>query len=159
MNLTLGHPAGGRPHAAPVAGQGRRVGGVAVRALSTRRPYGRPRAAFDDDIDTPAALRVLRELERDESVAPGSKFESFLHLDHVLGLDLSSEIGRVRVLPAGAAELLEQRARGQAGMRLGSGRPASRRPGRARREGRRTAPTARPGPDARHPSAFHDRVF
>ncbi|MEU4722682.1 cysteine--tRNA ligase [Nonomuraea dietziae] len=68
-------------------------------------------AAFDDDIDTPAALRVLRELERDESVAPGSKFESFLHLDHVLGLDLSSDIGRVRVLPAGAGELLEQRAR------------------------------------------------
>lgn len=71
----------------------------------------RAEAAFDDDLDTPTALRVLRELERDESVAPGAKFESFLHLDHLLGLDLSVEIGKVKVLPAGAAELLEQRAR------------------------------------------------
>ncbi|WP_431895822.1 cysteine--tRNA ligase [Nonomuraea sp. bgisy101] len=71
----------------------------------------RAEAAFDDDLDTPSALRALRELERDESVAPGSKFESFLHLDQVLGLDLSTEIGKARVLPPGAAELLEQRAR------------------------------------------------
>ncbi|MEU0565892.1 cysteine--tRNA ligase [Nonomuraea sp. NPDC005983] len=71
----------------------------------------RAEAAFYDDLDTPAALRVLRELERDDSIAPGAKFESFLHLDHLLALDLSAEIGRPRVLPAGAAELLEQRAR------------------------------------------------
>ncbi|WP_084957407.1 cysteine--tRNA ligase [Thermoactinospora rubra] len=71
----------------------------------------RAEAAFDDDLDTPTALRVLRELERDESVPPGSRFETFLHLDHVLGLDLSSDIGKVKVLPPGAAELLERRAR------------------------------------------------
>ncbi|MEU4231708.1 cysteine--tRNA ligase [Nonomuraea sp. NPDC026600] len=73
----------------------------------------RVESAFDDDLDTPAALRVLRELERDESVAPGAKFESFLHLDQVLGLDLAIEIGRSRgaVLPPGAAELLSERAR------------------------------------------------
>ncbi|NUS08981.1 MAG: cysteine--tRNA ligase [Nonomuraea sp.] len=71
----------------------------------------RVESAFDDDLDTPAALRILRELERDESVAPGSKFETFLHLDQVLALDLSTEIGKPRVLPAGAGELLEQRAR------------------------------------------------
>ena len=73
----------------------------------------RAESAFDDDLDTPTALRALRELERDESVAPGAKLESFLHLDQVLGLDLAVEIGRSRrsALPAGAAELLAERAR------------------------------------------------
>ncbi|RSN08596.1 cysteine--tRNA ligase [Nonomuraea sp. WAC 01424] len=71
----------------------------------------RVEAAFDDDLDTPAALRILRELEEDESVAAGSKFETFLHLDQVLALDLSTEIGKPRVLPAGAGELLDRRAR------------------------------------------------
>ncbi|MER5624146.1 cysteine--tRNA ligase [Streptosporangium sp. NPDC002544] len=71
-------------------------------------------AAFDDDLDTPLALRLLRELERDGSVAPGSRFEAFLHLDQILALDLSLDIGRSvrpRSLPGGAAELLEQRSR------------------------------------------------
>ncbi|MEU0481281.1 cysteine--tRNA ligase [Streptosporangium sp. NPDC006013] len=68
-------------------------------------------AAFDDDLDTPLALRLLRELERDGSVAPGSRFEAFLHLDQILALDLSLDIGRSRSLPGGAAELIEQRAR------------------------------------------------
>ncbi|MFI6325236.1 hypothetical protein ACIBG8_47505 [Nonomuraea sp. NPDC050556] len=54
----------------------------------------RAEAAFDDDLHTPTALRALRELEQDASVEPGSKFESFLHLDHVLALDLSVDIGR-----------------------------------------------------------------
>ncbi|WP_433515664.1 cysteine--tRNA ligase [Nonomuraea sp. CA-143628] len=73
----------------------------------------RAESAFDDDLDTPAALRALRDLERDESVAPGAKLESFLHLDQVLGLDLAVEIGRSRrpALPPGAAELLAERAR------------------------------------------------
>lgn len=71
----------------------------------------RVEAAFDDDLDTPAALRVLRELEGDESVAPGAKFETFLHLDQVLGLDLSTDIGKPRLPPPGAAELLAARAR------------------------------------------------
>ncbi|MBE1587574.1 cysteine--tRNA ligase [Nonomuraea angiospora] len=71
----------------------------------------RVEAAFSDDLDTPSALRTLRDLERDESVAPGAKFETFLHLDQVLGLDLSTEIGKARVLPPGAGELLEARGR------------------------------------------------
>ncbi|WP_219471714.1 cysteine--tRNA ligase [Nonomuraea rhizosphaerae] len=74
----------------------------------------RAEEALSDDLDTPAALRVLRELERDESVAPGAKFESFLHLDQVLALDLATEIGRPRTLPPGAAELLEERGRARA---------------------------------------------
>jgi cysteinyl-tRNA synthetase len=72
----------------------------------------RAATALDDDLDTPQALRVLRELERDESVSPGARFETFLHLDRVLALDLSAEIGRhgPPPLPPGAAELLDQRA-------------------------------------------------
>ncbi|GII80173.1 cysteine--tRNA ligase [Sphaerisporangium rufum] len=92
---------------------------VAEWAESPSRPMSAPHAeramaAFDDDLDTPAALRVLRELERDEQVAPGSRFETFLHLDQVLGLDLAAEVGRAPAavpLPAGAAELLEARAK------------------------------------------------
>ncbi|MFC3985960.1 CysS/YqeB C-terminal domain-containing protein [Streptosporangium jomthongense] len=67
--------------------------------------------AFDDDLDTPLALRLLRGLERDEAVAPGARLEAFLHLDRVLGLDLSCGIGRSENLPPGAAELLQRRPR------------------------------------------------
>ncbi|WP_051759472.1 hypothetical protein [Herbidospora cretacea] len=51
--------------------------------------------AFDDDLDTPGALRILRALEEDREVPPGSKFETFLHADHILALDLSADIGRL----------------------------------------------------------------
>jgi cysteinyl-tRNA synthetase len=51
-------------------------------------------AAFDDDLDTPAALRALRRLEDDPEIPPGSKFESFAHADQLLGLDLARDIGR-----------------------------------------------------------------
>jgi cysteinyl-tRNA synthetase len=70
-------------------------------------------AAFDDDLDTPAALRVLRSLEKDTEVPPGAKFETFAHADHLLGLDLARDIGREpapRPLPDDAADLLEARA-------------------------------------------------
>jgi hypothetical protein len=53
-------------------------------------------AAFDDDLDTPAALRALRGLENDPQIPPGSKFESFLYADQLLALDLPREIGRPR---------------------------------------------------------------
>jgi cysteinyl-tRNA synthetase len=68
--------------------------------------------AFDDDLDTPAALRGLRELEKDEAIPPGSKFETFAHADRLLGLDLARDIGRparVTPLPADAAAKLEAR--------------------------------------------------
>jgi cysteinyl-tRNA synthetase len=71
-------------------------------------------AAFDDDLDTPAGLRALRALERDESVPPGARFEAFAHLDRLLGLDLARDIGKpdpAPVLPDGAAEWLAARAR------------------------------------------------
>jgi cysteinyl-tRNA synthetase len=70
-------------------------------------------AAFDDDLDTPAALRVLRNLEKDGEIPPGSKFETFAHADHLLGLDLARDIGREPApppLPGHAADLLAARA-------------------------------------------------
>ncbi len=74
-------------------------------------------AAFDDDLDTPAALRVLRSLEKDSEIPPGSKFETFAYADHLLGLDLARDIGREpapRPLPDRAAQLLEARAAARA---------------------------------------------
>ena len=53
-------------------------------------------AAFDGDLNTPAALRALRALEQDPQIPPGSKFESFLHADQLLALDLPRQIGRPR---------------------------------------------------------------
>ncbi|GAA3682975.1 cysteine--tRNA ligase [Nonomuraea antimicrobica] len=82
-----------------------------VSAPLSQAHVDRVESAFDDDLDTPAALAILRELEDDGSVAPGAKFETFLHVDQVLALDLSIEIGKARVLPPGASELLEARAR------------------------------------------------
>jgi len=52
------------------------------------------RAAFDD-LDTVAAIALLRGLAGDESVLDGAKFETFLYVDRVLGLDLPSDIGKV----------------------------------------------------------------
>jgi cysteinyl-tRNA synthetase len=73
--------------------------------------------ALDDDLDTPAALRVLRELARDSEVAAGAKFETFAAADRVLGLDLVSLVGRPRpvaVLPPGARDKLDERAAARA---------------------------------------------
>jgi hypothetical protein len=51
------------------------------------------RAAFGD-LDTPSAIALLRGLADDDSVPAGAKFESFLYIDRVLGLDLPREIGK-----------------------------------------------------------------
>lgn len=69
--------------------------------------------ALDDDLDTPAALRALRELARDSEIPAGSKFETFASADRVLALDLVSLVGQPRpvaALPAGAEERLAARA-------------------------------------------------
>jgi cysteinyl-tRNA synthetase len=69
--------------------------------------------AFDEDLDTPAALRVLRALEKDGEIPPGAKFETFAYADQLLGLDLARDIGRAPAkppLPPRAAELLQARA-------------------------------------------------
>jgi cysteinyl-tRNA synthetase len=74
-------------------------------------------AAFDDDLDTPRALQVLRRLEKDDSVPDGAKFETFAWADRLLGVDLVRLVGQpveVAQLPAGAAELMSARAAARA---------------------------------------------
>jgi len=69
--------------------------------------------AFDDDLDTPSALQVLRRIERDEEIPLGSKFEMLAHLDGLFGLDLVRDVGRPPAqapLPPDAAGLLQARA-------------------------------------------------
>jgi cysteinyl-tRNA synthetase len=89
---------------------------VAEWANSPSKPMcadyaGRVTAALDDDLDTPAAVRALRELAKDTQVPPGSKFETFVHADMVLGLDLVRDIGRAPApLPPGAEQRLAARA-------------------------------------------------
>jgi hypothetical protein len=51
------------------------------------------RAAFND-LDTVAAITVLRDLATDPGVPAGAKFETFVYADRVLGLDLPRDIGR-----------------------------------------------------------------
>jgi cysteinyl-tRNA synthetase len=71
--------------------------------------------AFDDDLDTPRAVQVLRRIERDDELPAGSRFEMFAHLDALFGLDLARDVGRpAAVLPAGAAELLDSRDKARA---------------------------------------------
>ncbi len=73
--------------------------------------------ALDEDLDTPTALRALRELERDARIPAGSKFETFAAVDQVLALDLARDIGRTPIqaeLPAGAEDLLAERATARA---------------------------------------------
>jgi len=50
--------------------------------------------ALDDDLDTPAALRILSALAADQEIPDGSKFEVFAYADRFLGLDLAREVGR-----------------------------------------------------------------
>jgi len=52
------------------------------------------RAAFGD-LDIPSAIALLRGLADDDSVPPGAKFETFLYVDRVLGLDLPRQIGKL----------------------------------------------------------------
>jgi cysteinyl-tRNA synthetase len=90
---------------------------VAEWACSPSKPVFGPvaaqvTAAFDDDLDTPAALRALRLLEKDRDVPPGSKFESFAQADQLLGLDLTRDVGRAPAeppLPDGARPRLAAR--------------------------------------------------
>lgn len=72
---------------------------VAAWANEPGRPMSadhvaRFRAALGDDLDLPRALDVLRELDEDPDVPAGAKFETAVHLDRVLAVDLSREIGR-----------------------------------------------------------------
>ncbi len=74
-------------------------GRVAEWAQSPSKPVVAPTAAqvaaaFDGNLDTPAALAALHALEQDGEVAPGAKFETFAQADQLLALDLARDIGR-----------------------------------------------------------------
>ncbi|MEU4492038.1 hypothetical protein OG729_03315 [Streptomyces sp. NBC_00210] len=58
------------------------------------------RSALEDRLGTPDVLALLRDLEAATDVPAGAKFETFAHLDRVLGLELARAIGRPH--PAGA---------------------------------------------------------
>lgn len=72
---------------------------VAGWAGSPSRPIpsryrGRAEASLADDLDTAAVLRLLDDIDGDQTVADGAKFETFAFLDRVLGLALTSAIGQ-----------------------------------------------------------------
>ena len=72
---------------------------VAQWATHPSRPLSGPHAAevtgaFDNDLFTPGALVTLRALAASEQIPPGAKFETFAHLDQLLGLDLARDVGR-----------------------------------------------------------------
>lgn len=58
------------------------------------------RTALEDSLGTTAVLDLLRDLEAATDVPAGAKFETFAHLDRVLGLELARETGHPH--PAGA---------------------------------------------------------
>ncbi len=73
------------------------------------------REAFEDDLDYPRAMQVLRRLEKSD-LPDGAKLETFLWVDHFLGIDLARDIGKApAALPAGAQALLDERAAARAG--------------------------------------------
>lgn len=71
---------------------------VATWAMRPSRPVpdqvrDELRAAWEDDLDVPAVLEVLRRVERAAEVPDGARFETFAYADRVLGLELAREIG------------------------------------------------------------------
>ncbi|MEV6535020.1 hypothetical protein AB0M86_36485 [Streptomyces sp. NPDC051639] len=51
------------------------------------------RAAWEDDLDVPAVLEVLRRVEHAEDVPDGARFETYAYADRLLGLELTRDIG------------------------------------------------------------------
>ncbi|MFJ8543742.1 hypothetical protein ACIRFH_17275 [Streptomyces sp. NPDC093586] len=71
---------------------------VAAWARQPSRPVpgevrDRLRAAWEDDLDIPAVLRVLHRVETDPDVPDGARFETFAYADRLLGLDLVRDVG------------------------------------------------------------------
>ncbi|MEL5953279.1 hypothetical protein AADR41_00435 [Streptomyces sp. CLV115] len=53
-------------------------------------------AALAEDLDVAAVLELLAEVAGRSDVPAGAKFETFAHLDRVLGLDLARDVGHQR---------------------------------------------------------------
>ncbi|WP_406445697.1 hypothetical protein OHB00_09475 [Streptomyces sp. NBC_00631] len=82
---------------------GRRLGrlrqSVAHWARSPSRPVpekvrGRLRDAWEDDLDVPAVLGVLRWMETQSEIPDGARFETCAYADRLLALDLTRDLGR-----------------------------------------------------------------
>ncbi|WP_329341667.1 hypothetical protein OG866_37255 [Streptomyces sp. NBC_00663] len=70
---------------------------VAAWAREPSRPVpdevrGELRAAWEDDLDVPGVLRVLREVESSDLPA-GARFETYAYADRLLGLELTRDLG------------------------------------------------------------------
>ncbi|WP_436777203.1 hypothetical protein [Yinghuangia sp. YIM S09857] len=52
-------------------------------------------AAIDNDLDTRQAVALANALHTNEALSPGTRFESLIHLDRTLGLDLARQIGQL----------------------------------------------------------------
>ncbi|GAV37761.1 hypothetical protein [Streptomyces acidiscabies] len=53
----------------------------------------RLRHAWEDDLDVPAVLGVLRDVETDPALPDGARFETYAYADRLLGLDLARDLG------------------------------------------------------------------
>lgn len=51
------------------------------------------RTAWEDDLDVPAVLDVLRRVERADDLPDGARFETYAYADRLLGLELARDIG------------------------------------------------------------------
>ncbi|GAA3132306.1 hypothetical protein ACFQ0X_41925 [Streptomyces rectiviolaceus] len=103
--LLLGHP-----HHEPVDVTGQAVDAAGEKLANWRKAVAawaeepskampahfveRARAALENGLDTPAVLRLLGDLEAAGDVPGGAKFETFAHLDRVLGLEVVRDVGR-----------------------------------------------------------------
>ncbi|MFI9804116.1 hypothetical protein ACIHEJ_07045 [Streptomyces sp. NPDC052301] len=54
---------------------------------------GRLRAAWEDDLDLPAVLEVLRAVESAPDLPDGARFETYAYADRLLALDLTRDLG------------------------------------------------------------------
>ncbi|AQS70746.1 hypothetical protein [Streptomyces pactum] len=71
---------------------------VAAWARQPSRPVpgelrDRLRAAWEDDLDAPGVLRLLRRVETDPDLPDGARFETYAYADRFLGLHLARDIG------------------------------------------------------------------
>jgi len=73
---------------------------VATWATLSSRPIHAPtqqlcRDALAEDLDSGRVVSALHRFAADPDVPEGAKFETFAHLDRILGLDLARDIGRI----------------------------------------------------------------
>ncbi|MFD8804281.1 hypothetical protein [Streptomyces sp. NPDC059597] len=73
---------------ADVAGWARRPSRPVPDEVRTRL-----RAAWEDDLDLPGVLTVLREVAEAPGVSDGARFETYMYADRLLALDLASGLG------------------------------------------------------------------